>query len=239
LAERRLFELMKLLNSMIVAAVLCWAGAANAQTVALRIDAGLLENSTGTAPVPIGGLLQLLASPTGTFGSPTTSSFAGGNDVIVENFAMNYNSGTTGEVTITFSSISLSAAGVSAGEDLILRWYPTLTYSVATNYQTTGPSLLTTYGQARSDTIEFSPAVDPSETIWVVPAAGSTVDLDYITTSDGGSYSNTSGYAANLVTGVPEPSTWALAGSAFGFMIALRAWSRRSGATTFVASVPR
>ncbi len=213
--------------------------------VQLNIDAGLLENSTGTANEPVGGLLELVASPSGTFSAATSSSYVSGDNVLVASFAMNYGSGTSGETinnllslpltstTVVYSATNGYTTGIysiAANEKIQLRWYPSLIFSTTTNYTTTAPTLLTTYGTARSDTVEFGPAGgDSAETAWIVPASG-TVDLDYITTNDssgGGTYSAASGDATNVVFAVPEPSTYALFMGGVVGILGLRARSRR------------
>ena len=196
-----------------------------AQTATIQIDAGLLENSTGTAVVPNGMLLQILASPSGTFSAPNSQSYVTGDNVLLGNFAMNSNSGQAGE-TLTNDTFSLATFNLTAGEALLLRFYPSLSGTSVP----TAPTLGTTYGQVRSSTIE-SGINDGSQTAWVVPATGS-VDLLYITASADngvttGTYSNASAFASNVVpAAVPEPSTFVMLGvamlSLLGFMFARR-----------------
>ena len=224
--------------------LLCALGtiqAAHAQSVTLKIDAGSLDNQGGTAVVPTGGLLQLIASPTGTFGNPTSSSYVSGDNVLVASFAMNMNGDTgsaTGETFNTLTSLPLmntSGAVVesnytlggnytlSTSEDLELRFYPSLTYASPP----TTPPASTTFGQVRSDTIEFGSAGKvPTETAWVVPSAGSTVTFEYVTISNGGTYANSTAFASGTV--VPEPSTVVpLAGLMAGVLV-LRLRQRRA-----------
>ena len=214
--------------------LLCVVGmnsALHAQSVNFTIDAGMLETAAGAGVVPAGGLLQLIASPSGTFSAPTSSSYVSGDNVLLASFAMNYSSGVAGETVNHFTGFPLTMTGsytASAGEKVLLRYYPSLTFA---NMPAT-PALNTTYGQVRSDTIEFGASGgDPRETPWVLPAAGAPgVNFDYITTNDpnGGSYSELSAEANNfvLVGMVPEPSTYIFA---TGLMIltGLRAWSHR------------
>ena len=170
--------------------------------------------------------MQLLALPNGTTGTPTSGtggSYMGTGDVLVASFALNYNSLTTGETINDLSSLPLTnltyttfgtgsntySAGVytlTTGEKLELRFYSGITYTSATNYDTSSPPASTKYNQVRSDTLEGG---DPLETTWIVPASGS-VDLDYNTISDSGPYANATGYASLTVAaaGVPEPSTY-------------------------------
>ena len=199
-----------------------------ADTVTIQIDAGLLETapmlpSLQTTPEPQGGLLQLIASPSGIFGAPTSTSYVTGDNVLVQSFAMNYFSNVTGETNNTLGAIPLSTAyyTLTAGEALTLRFYPSLTFLSMPS----APTLGTSYGQVRSSVDETfqSGQTDSAQTPWVVPASGD-VDLYYKTVSDGGvvaadgyTYSNASAEATNIVLvglAVPEPSTYALLGFA-------------------------
>ncbi len=203
------------------------AKAVNADTVSLNINAGILENTLGTTPEPVGGLVELLASPSGTFGAPTSSSYTSGDDVLVASFAMTAYNNTPGLFVTALNGLAITGAGstVVAGESLILRFYPSLTYAGMPSAPTFG----TTYGQVRSSTGEFGTVADPSETGWFVPASGATVDLNYLTASAGGTYANTTAYATGLViTGVPEPSTYAMFVCGFAGLIGWGLSTRRN-----------
>ena len=199
--------------------------ALQAQSVQISIDAGLLENTLGTAPAPVGSLLQLIASPSGNFSAPTSSSYVSGDNVLIASFAMN-TSGTVGETSNTLSGLQLMASTytITSGEELTLRFYPGLTFASAP----TSPPLATTFGQVRSDSVEFGPPTDPLETAWIVPAAGSSADLNYITMSDGGTYANNTAFATGIVGlgAVPEPSTSAMGWKMLGITVF---WFRKKG----------
>ena len=190
-------------------------GATQAQsTFSLDIDAGYLRNTSATgAVVTSGALLQLIASPSGTFTNPTATSFLSGDEALISSFAFSTVMGNPGETVNPLNSLLFTTTNytVTSGEKLELRFYPTLTCdSSSTNYNTTGPGTSKSFGGVRSDTVEFSTAVDPTETTWIVPAAGSTVDLDYITSDNGGTAAFTpASAAATGITPVPEPSTYA------------------------------
>ena len=209
--------------------IACFTLASIAQAqVQLNIDAGILSNTVGTAAEPIGGLLQLVASPTGNFAPATSSSYVSGDNVLVASFAMNYNSGTTGETLNNLLNLPLSSTTVaynatngyttgvytlSTGEQIQLRFFTSSTFSINTNYTVTAPILGMTYGAVRSNTVEFGAAGgDSAETPWIVPASG-LVDLNYITSNNNGAaaYTPQSAFATNIVgAAVPEPSSLAL-----------------------------
>ncbi len=207
-----------------------------AQTVSIEVNAGLLQNSLGTAVEPNGGLLQLLASPSGTFSAPTSTAYATGDNVLVASFAMNSNGGTAGLTVNDFTNLLLTTSGytLTASEPLLLRFYPNLTFAG----MPAAPTLATTFGQVRSNTAETG-VTDASQTGWVVPAAGSTVDLDYLTVSagNGGTYANVTAYATGIVLVglVPEPSTYAMFACGFAGLIGMSVWNRRGKRSPAVA----
>ncbi len=208
----------------VLVSLLGLTGSALAQSSQVLIDAGSLQNATGTAAVPVGGLLQLIASPSGNFTAPTSSSYISGDNILLESQAMNYNVGI-GETTNLFTlSLSGSPYALTVGEKLLLRFYPSLTLASMPS----APTLGTSYGQVRSDTIEFGPAGgDATETTWVVPASGR-ADLDYVTVSRGGTYDNSTAYAFGTVgVAVPEPSTTGLLGGLTICLVGLAKRCRR------------
>ena len=189
-------------------------------TISINGDFGILKTANGAAVVPQGGLLQLIATPSGSisnFSAPTAGSFVSGDNIIVASFSMNYNSGVTGETTNLLTNITLQNTGASsptmfdAGDPLLLRWYPTLTTA------STAPGAGATYGQFRTDT------AGDGGNAWITPANGTNnYAITLITVSDGGMQANTAGYANSVV--VPEPSTAAISGvGAFALLgLALR-----------------
>ena len=197
-----------------LAAVLLIAGTSAARaTVTIELDAGVLRNATGTATVPQGGLLQLIGSragANGTFAAPTATSFTGGDNLIVASFG--FNQGGAGFVagetdsTVVFSLESTASTPsptlFDAGDAVLLRWWPSLTTASTT------PGLGTTYGQYRSAT-----GADGG-LVWVSPADGLSFSvpngLNFLTAAAGGPELDITGFATNVVTAVPEPSSDAM-----------------------------
>ena len=210
----------------IATTALCFFGLAVTSQAAIRleVDAGILRNSTGTALVPVGGLLQLVASPSGSAANltaPTASSFTGGDNIIVAQFSMNYNSGTAGETDNILTGLTLQNTGTPSsttfdqGDPLELRWYPTLTLGA------TAPGAGTTYGRFRTDS-----TVD-NGFAWITPADNSTNTLLVLATMNAsGSRAESVGFASN-VTVVPEPSTVIFTTLMFG-AVGVQALRRRS-----------
>ncbi len=214
---------------VLIGCFLCVTAEVQGQTgsAEVNLDAGILENALGTARVRNGALVELLESPSGSLSAPTSSSYTTGDNVLVASFAMNSNSGVAGELleseALNVSSTPL-AGYLTQGEDLFLRFYPSLLYASAP----AAPTLGTTYGQVRANGSEFG---DLGETGWIVPAPSTTADINYITANDGGSYSNASADAFNTVlVAVPEPNTYALLAFSFISLLGLRAWRVRRDA---------
>ena len=167
-------------------------------SVTINLSAGELFQSDGTTPIPTGSLLQLVASTTdNVFTSPSPTSFTGGSadDQVVATFDSNDFLGPGS----TISAISFSLGGnLNAGDELLLRWWPSLTIASST------PGSGTPFGQFRTDAVE-----NGSDTGWFVPADGSTIALNFLDTAGGGSEPNSAG-TASFTTAVPEPSTLAV-----------------------------
>jgi hypothetical protein len=166
-------------------------------SVTIDLSAGQLLTAAG-APLPDGSLIQLLAVTTGTtFAAPSDTSFTGGSadDLVLASFALN--SATTGTPGDFDNAIQLTlSGGLSVGDALLLRWFPTLTTASAT------PGSGTSYGQFRTDAV-----VDGSNIAWVTPGDGSTDSLNFTTSSQGGSQPNSAGEATQTTPGsTPVPS---------------------------------
>jgi hypothetical protein len=213
----------------------CATAARSAQSYSdnIDIDAGYLYNATG-GYMPVGGLLQLIASPTGVFTSPTSSSFVTGNDILVESFAMNYTNGG-GTAPRAGEDAIFSAGGSNAlqgGEELQLRWFPGLTMA------STSPGVGATFGAYRSDNPETGN--DSNGIPWTVPYFGETLTTPdgygFNTMLAGGSNPESAGYASFTVTAVPEPSAYALAA---WILVGVAAWRARNACGGKVLSAPR
>ncbi len=196
--------------------VICFllVGVISAQaTITINLGASMIYNADGTTPEAEGMLVQLIASTTDNiFSSPTTGSFTGNSsdDLILGSFFVNSGPGTVAQpLILTFSG------NFNAGDLLLLRWFPTISGTTIP----AAPPAGSAYGQFRTDIVE-----NFSNTTWVAPADGSTVDLNFLTTSGGGTEPNSTGRASLTVTAIPEPSTYAL----FGFAsVGLMAFARR------------
>ena len=205
---------MKLLLAL---AALLLTAISSFATVTINFGAGDLYQSDGTTPIPFGSLLQIVVSTTdNTFTAPTAGNFTGGSsdDVIWASFGTNDNAGSgtfTGQLVLTLSG------NITAGDQILLRWWPTLTTS------STSPSPGDTFGQFRTDAQEsFS-----SPGGWVVPADGQTITLNFLTQNLGGAEPESAGRATFTVAPIPEPSTFALMIAGGVGFLALRSRGRR------------
>lgn len=166
----------------------------------------MLYNANGTTPQGEGTLVQLIVSSTdNVFTLPSSSSYTGNSsdDFILASFIINSGPGTVAQpLIITYSG------NIGAGDQILLRWFPTITGPTPPSLTQAGaPPAGSAYGQFRTDITEnFSNAT------WVLPSDGSTIDLNFLTVSGGGTEPNSAGAANMVVTAIPEPSTYALLG---------------------------
>lgn len=169
-------------------------------SVSISLDLGTLYGSSISTVFPDGGLVQLIASTSGSdFAAPTAGAFVSGDDVILASFGLDSSlTGLPGTTSVVISDINF-AGDLGAGDALMLRWFPTLTASSPTSSLTVG----TIFGQFTS-----SAPIDVSAA-WFLPSDGATLGLQFLTTSTGvGSWAD-SQYALATNTVVPEPSTYA------------------------------
>jgi hypothetical protein len=178
-------------------------------TVTINLGASVLYNSDGTTPEAAGMLVQLVASTTdNVFTAPNSGSFTGGSsdDIVLASFFINFSGGTVAQPLI----ITLTG-NLGAGDQIMLRWFPTLSGTTPPSAPPAGAA----FGQFRTDLVE-----NFSSTGWVLPADGSTIDLNFLTVAGGGTEPESAGRAAFTVALIPEPTTYALlmvglAGAAF------------------------
>lgn len=198
----------------------------SAQTIVgqvnLNLTLGILSDGSGT-PVADGSLLQVIALTNGSTGAlPSTSDFLGGSasaQVLWQGAFDSTGTGVAGAMQLSLGNVSIYQDGtvgnyLTAGDPVIVRWYPSLTTSDTTP-GTTG------FGQAGYSAVDGTIL----DTAWVLPAANSstgTPDLLFLTMSAGGSVPDTAGQAVST-TAVPEPATTATAlggiGLLFGWFI--------------------
>lgn len=188
---------MKLKIATITAATLLISAYGAFASVTINLGADELFQSDGVTPIPVNSLLQLVVSETdNTFSTPTPSSFTGtsSDDVVLGSFAAQAGGSFLGAIQFTL------AGNLNAGDQLLLRWYPSLTTASPT------PGSGTSFGQFRTDNTE-----NFSTTGWVVPADGATIDLNFFDQSSGipgAAQPDSAGRAAFTTTAVPEPSTY-------------------------------
>jgi hypothetical protein len=191
-------------------ALLCATCAGIAQTVTLNFSVGELRNSTGSTLMPDGALIQFIASPDITFATPTSTTFVGGNDILLWSGSFDSTgSGIPGAMVTALNNVS------AANDYLLVRWYPTLAGNAS------APGGGTSYGQ-------FGYGFN-GDSSWIAPASGASsptylsLTLDP-TNSTGQAQSDSFGYATYTVAGaVPEPATYAAIFGLFAVgMVALR-----------------
>jgi hypothetical protein len=164
-------------------------------SVTINLGGAELFQSDGTTPIPLNSLIQLVASTTdNTFTLPSTTSFTGGSadDQVIASFGTNNASGQGSFLQPVVFSYS---GNFNAGDQLILRWWPSLTTAAST------PGV-TTFGQFRTDNVE-----NFSSIAWVAPADGNTESLNFLDQSGGGSEPDSAGRASFSTAAVPETST--------------------------------
>lgn len=152
-------------------------------------------------------LIQLITRDvtTNAFSTPTTTAFIESGEAIVTSFALQSNTAEAPGSFLRTFSFSFSS-GIAANQELLLRWWPTLTTANTT------PLANAYYGQYNTTLI-----ADNSDITWLIPSDGTTaVNLNF--------YANATTGKASLQV-IPEPSTYALAGIAG--LIAVAAIRRR------------
>jgi PEP-CTERM motif len=182
------------------------------------LDAGKLRLSAAT-PMPAGSVLVLVAAGgDGSFSnSLSAGQYASGNDILlsqitVPNSAVGFN--TSGGTDETLNTLTISTANfptLAVGDLLALRWFPQISLTqfnsgttpiAGNNFGTYNPLF---WGNGTNNP-------DGGNT-WSVPNGGSTINLNFFTTTSdgGGSQAAAEGFAQFTVSAaVPEPSSVAL-----------------------------
>lgn len=159
----------------------------------------MLYNADGTTPEATGMLVQLIVSPLNNgFAPPDSSSFTGNSDDIILASFMTSSPGTAAQpIVVTYTG------SIAAGEQILLRWFPTISGSAPPS----APPAGTAYGQFRTDITE-----NFSSGPWTLPADGTLAyDLNFLTISAGGTEPESAGRASLVVlAAIPEPTTCAL-----------------------------
>jgi hypothetical protein len=183
-------------------------------SVTVDIDAG---NFTDPNETPVANSLLVLVdigtATNATVPQTTAGSFSAGGDLVLAFATLNTNgSGNTTNNPITFN---LSPA--ASGDKLALEWFPEITNpSVGSP---TAPSAGQDYAVINPNGGDAS---GPNP--WEVPSDGNTFFLDYITTSAGGTFADSTAESTNFVAAAaPEPATYAL----MLFALPLFAWGYR------------
>lgn len=183
-----------------------------AQATTVTLDAEILKDAFGAA-MPTSGLVLLTAGTSGNFFGPTSTSFVGGDEIVLNMWDLS-GFGTAGVLSDTTGDLALSG-GWSAGDPLRMYWYPTLTLASAT------PGTGTPYGTYRDVT-----GLDGSAA-WITGGPSDTIALKFYTSdatflNAGGSNVANVGRANFTVPPIPEP------GATMLIMVALPAlWGRQ------------
>jgi len=205
---------MKKVIAIAVAVAGLMAYQANAQTLTGEIiTAGDLALSNGTlGPNNMlgivvadtsglglgGGVTNLAANSSLVAGNSLTVVGGGTGDYILGAFNTSADSGQQGLLSENVTQ-TLNTHGITAGENVYVLWFPTLTLSATT----IGAGVsYGGYGGAAATAIADGGAP------WTVPVSG-TVSMNALTSDNGGATSQTS-LDASFVTPVPEPSSIAL-----------------------------
>jgi len=194
--------------------------------------------TSGSLAIPDGDLVQLIGDTSSSFGAPTATSFTGSdpNEVVLASFAMDDTTTEIGGVfqeTITFN-IGTGAGQIPAGSNLLLRWYPTVSFA-SYNALTSTPGAGTAYGQYTSTAQEYPGDPNPqTATPWTVPVAGDfNYDVWFLTVSEDANGpstpvnppANSAGLANLTVAAIPEPTTLSFVAGALA--LSALVWRRR------------
>ena len=180
--------------------------------VTMNLDAELLKTSTsaGGTAMPTTGLAILVASTLdNTFGIPSPSAYATGDDIVVQAFDLSGGVNTAG--TLTHSVITTPSGAWNAGDFIQLYWFPTLT--LADYNGSVLPGNNTPFGQYRDPATVTPLQTSTGGNLWVTPGPGGQLNFQFFTddasllVSAGTGLSPASDGLADLTT-VPEPSAY-------------------------------
>jgi hypothetical protein len=194
--------------------------------VNLQVGFDFLTLSDGSTPVPNGTLVQLIASTGNTTrDAPTSSSFVGGDDVLLGFAEANDfgvpNAVATGSGLVSTGLFNLDGlappatyVGVTSGDTLFLRWWPTLTSAAAAPgtasfLEATLNQVVPSDGAQTNGLPGFSVLVDLPNSTGAVPSA----------TADP---LNVFSPAADFAGVIPEPSSILLLGLGFSAFLVRR-----------------
>jgi hypothetical protein len=183
----------------------------------LTLTLGILTDINSN-PVADGSLLQIIASPDGTFSTPTTDSFLGfgSNNILL--WSGGFSSVNTGIAGSTQQDVTINLTqNPVTNYAFVVRWYPSLT----TSDTTPGATLYGEFGH-------------PTDASWVIGANGASTPYSFLTQSADSSspYPDSFGQASNTVSAVPEPSSYAILIGLFSLgMMLLHIWRRSRSAS--------
>lgn len=202
---------LKFLAAVAIAAGISTSATKAADVFTINLSAGqlVLDGSTGLISQAL--LLILQSGADGTFSEALTpGQYVSGDDTILGAAAF-----TTVATNETQNIISITVPFV-AGQAIALRWFADINYTQYNN------GVLTDAGDHYGT---YSAVGTPDGgNLWIVPVAGSTIDLNFFTTNSdgGGTQVPSEGYASSTVTAIPEPTTLALGALGAGAFFFLR-----------------
>jgi hypothetical protein len=206
------------LRSLAATALILLTGASAQASISFVVNADQLLN-VGNIVIPNGSAVFIVAATSGTFATPPAGTYTQGSswtvggdtDLVIYAVGSITESGEQGVVDTT-PTLSLGN-GWSVGDELALYWFPTITYSAGGTVLTGGAS----FGTFNSSSVgDDAPA-------WITPPNGSSAyGLYYLT--PGGNLLGPGNDVGTFgtVTGVPEPSTFALIGGVLALGAVLR-----------------
>jgi hypothetical protein len=175
-------------RASILLGILALSASAARGSITINLGAATLQDARGN-PMPTTGLVILVATTNDTqFQGPTATAFVSGDDIEVARFDLS--SSGCGGGCLTDSTGTLNLFGTwKANNPLAIYWYPTLTKSAS------APGAGAPYG-FYTDPV----GIDGSDP-WATPADGSSVDLFFLTSDQGGSNPMSAGVASHVVPG--------------------------------------